>query len=529
MWSCSNVALFVISCILLLASIIVFILVLALPPVQKTNPPINPVFPPLLKDPAGFEQSFIQTPSGGFVLDAENSEDGAKPFVITVTKDGPIKNAILFSNLTPIGQPNLTVETVNTSRGFVFGVKKQTSVVALQVVDELFVVNAQQNHTRSVAIFNVDSGLVVVQNSVDKTTDPLVQGFRTHALLLSEQAILLPGVKYACVSVVNPGDFYSTSQFVASPPQEVMIGSTQEQTQNGYGWTGFVPSNFVALPTNFTSSALPIVFASFQLQEKNVPFTRTFEVDNLYARFPPRYIYNLNVSVKNENFAQVYVTDGLCNSAYNDINLVLPEATIVTPSNGETLNMNSWYAVYLAAKKTDFNGNNATVYVSANINELPNDNDNNNVGLEEDTRMRRIGWVRTKPNSATNFYSFIQSGDGIRRQTFYQEPVPVLTQNFVDGQTEILILSQIPPTSTEVVLQVEVTFEGPFLPSVLELKINNVQRVTLQGEQLYQIRSIAIPLTSTTIPFQIPVTVQMPAFGGTGNFQFNVLQFADDV
>ena len=497
---------FVVSCILFVACLIVFILVLTLPPKTKTNPPPTPLVDTRPGFPSGIGQSFANSPDGKIELFTES-----KPFGILLTTDGPIKNAFLFSNLSPDGSP-LAVEVKSTARGFTFEVALPTSVVALQVIDQLF-----DTGIRSVGVYNTQNGSLLYGTTISKTDDVLVNGFRSHALMTTEHVPLLPGVLYALVGVVLPGDRYVTANNIAQPIDSIKMApffSTE-------GQVGFVASNNLALPTNFSSAfQMTSPFASFQVQEKNL-LQAVFDVDTQSARFPPKYINGLKVDVMPN---VIFATPGFCSSVYNNGNIISQEATLeVIPI---PIVLNSWYAIYIA-DDSPVGTYSPELVASTNAAEIA-----------DFPRQRRVGWARSK-FLATEFFRSEQEGSGVRRTTIYMEPADEDTLNMTNAVPIPFRLELIPPTTTECQLQITAVFPqpGPLPATFFQLTIESeFERVvattvlTLIPQQSYQVQTITLPVDSSLIPARITARANWDGAGVPNpTCTFSILQYVEDL
>ncbi len=493
---------FVISCLLFVACLIIFILLLVWKPKQVVNAAVPPLVDTRPGLPSGLGQSFVNTPDGTIALTSS-----AKPFTVLVTKDGPIKNAFVFSKL-----EELSIETVPTSRGFIFEVALPTSIVSLQVIDQLF-----NNGVRTVGIYRMTDRVLLYSTTISKANDVLLQGFRTHALLPNEQIPLVPGVEYALVGQVLVGDRYVIASNIAQPIQNVKMAPFFGTE----GKVGFVASNSLALPSNFSSNfELTSPFASFQVQEKDV-LQPVFDVDTRYARFPPNYILGFQLSVTDTNTC--IAQRGLCNSSYNTGNILSQENILITTLPVKIAD--TWYAVYVADNSL-VGTHNPQLVISNNASEIP-----------DFPRQRRIGWARTKPESA-EFFKSEQLESAVQRTTTYMENASnEFFIGMVNNSSTAVPLSFIPPNATECQLQFILSFPQPgTLPQnfmYFDIRtefqlVVSTKTVRFFTNQAYQIQTLVIPIDSSLIPAQIIV---QPHFDGAAqpDCTLNILQYVEDL
>jgi len=497
---------FVICCILFVACLITFILVLSLAPKTKTNPPSVPLIDHRPGFPSGLGQSFVL--SDGVLKLAEPS----KPLSVSLTKDGPITNAFVFNNLEPIGFP-LIVETNNTSRGFYFQVSVPVSVVGLQIIDQLFT-----SGVRVIGIYDVNANRLLYTTTISKTVDQLIQGFRTQTLAIRDQVPLVPGVLYACCAVVLVGDSYVQASDVAQPIN-IMKMAPFFSTE---GEVGFVASNTLVLPTNFSSAfQLTSPFGSLQLQQKNF-LQSVFDVDTQYARFPPRYINGLRVDVTDASSA--IARPGFCSSVYDDGNILSQDQTLQVTLVAKA--PNTWYAIYVA-DDSPVGTYNPQLIISENAAEIP-----------DFRRQRRIGWARTKLLSS-EFFTSEQEGSGVSRTTIYMEPADQITLSLANAVPVSFRLGLIPPTADRTQIQVTAVFAqpGPLPDTVFQITVESVFQgvpsftvLTFIPQQSYQIQTMTIPVNSALIPASIRVRAN---FDGAGvpnpECTFSILQYVEDL
>ncbi len=486
---------FIVSVILFLFCVATFIVLMLVKPRTHTFvPQPDPNFRG--PRPAGLELSYLN--SDGNI----NIFDPAKPLRLEMTKDGIVKNAFLFAYLRRTFE-TIATETQEASHAFFFSVARPVTVVSLQIFDSIFALGS-----RDVGIFdttNIGTGQPLVLANVSKSLDPLFQGFRTHPLPLNQQVQLLPGILYACIALLEPGDFYPTAANFAQP-LNIMNMDVGAVIISGEGFTGRRVGNTLSVPANNAQNDNPNDYrimqslaspaASMQLQEKRVPHTSVFEVDTQFARFPPSYINGFKCEVLSNNL--IKVTPGVAASANGDANLWSGVDLSITVPTGTS---QTWYGIFVVDKSTVPGSYDASLVVSTNFNELRE---------VPSLRARRVGWARTPLGSGV----FIRSeteGTEVRRDTTFLELFDQrffgFTQN--DPTVQDLVLSNIPPTANECRVQLNAQFlsETDLPQTKLDVTIGD-NLIHLNLDQSFQILQTTLVIDTTQIPRQLPVSMQ---------------------
>lgn len=499
----THLILFIIVCIVFALCLSIFIAILVLPPQKVTTNPDPAIFPPqvgILSQ--GLQQSFDQ--GNGEI----HVSDEARPLQLDALANGPVKPCFVYTRITDLSPPEVT----GTSRGFTFYVLEPVAVIGLQVIDVLFAAGS-----RTVGIYNVSQRTLVCSSNVSKLTDQVVNGMRTRTLAINAQAILAANTLYACVAYVLPGDNYVLDTTFAFPPHEVVMDPLLDDLKLGAGYVGSVPSAALALPSNFLSTGPTSPFAGFQFQTKTKLFN-SFAVDTQFGRMPPRYVYGLNVTtVDVETFT---VGAGACSSIYDDANLLSPVPLTIVPAPA-TLVQDTWFAVYLADQT--FADNVVEILLSPNWLEAP-------ISQIPIDRMRRIGWLRTKPSS-TQLYLMEQQGTGVARKTFYLESAVFYTLTTTpiagDGTVLVFSLGLVPPTATSVRFQVHGEWGTP-LTNAYSIDFDNATMTFY--DQREQVQTITIPITQTVLAPQVTCTLHLPAGGANPiTLEWSVLSFTEDL
>ena len=507
-----NKQLYFFACLFFVALVVVFLILLLLPPLNHTNTPnVHNGNAELNSNDNAvvFKNSFKHSNGNIQILSPD------KPLYFTVTKDGPIKNAFVFASLFD-SQSGFAIETQTEAHCFTFSVTKPVFVVALQVMDTLFT-----SEVRQVGIFNVETNTLLCSGNVSKTLDNVYSGFRTHTLESSLQTLLVPHTLYACVALVLPGDYFTTSVAFARNINILNMDAfatteTSSTTVTGQGYVGRQVSNQLVVPTTTSQRSFSSPFASFQLQEKQVPNTKVFEVDTQYARFPPHYIQGFKVDILANNMIQV--TAGYCAAQYANANIVSQRKLTLQPFTG---NAATWYAVYIVDSNVD-GVYDPHLQISSNFTEL----------IDVPThRMRRIGWARSKPKSPS-FFQSEQEGTEVRRDTVFMEPVFQWENLLTDGAIGTLILDNVPPGASECRLQLTSNFfagsNSPQMPqSIFEITIGNIV-LPLFKNQEYQVSDITVPLDQSESPQFLQIA---PVFDSPDPcmFTFRITSYTEDL
>jgi hypothetical protein len=491
---------FVLCCVLFAAVVAVFITCLALPHKQSHLESDNAVFSGHAYNSKGLQQSFDQTIDGAFNLSSD-----ARPYAITATRDGPIRPAFVYTNLVPPGGTSaaFVLETFSTARGFVFQVNLPVAVVALQVIDQFYDAGVRQ-----VGIFDKSSQTLLAKASVSKSTDFVVNGFRTHALLPQEQILLTPGVDYVCVGLVQSGDYYEEAENVMYANNLVTFS----------GLVGSVTSGTLIAPTEFKSGFNTSPFAALQIQQKQIVNDVVWSVTTQLAELPPYFIVDCNVSTDANSV--ISVTSGYAESVFYESTLILQNDTALPfpPAASEV-----WYGVFVGAPDIvdvpiETRANNAQVFISANYVTAPQ---------LQTTLCRRVGWVRTKPQSS-DLWQMSQTGDSVRRTTQYKERAECFVSILDPNIPQQFLLALVPPNVSEVSFEIFVQQVGGFLPSSnFTVVFNDAYAVHCFGQQQFQIQNITIPIIDND---RIPLQIRLVSNASTNmQFQLSVTSFTEDL
>ncbi len=494
---------FILCCFFLAACIAVFIAILLLPPVNRTNS-LSEV---KLQDgrvgkPSGLQQSYTHSDGSIQILDA------LKPLDVSLKKDGPIKNAFVFTDIESKNQIQ-EVEVEKSVHAFFFSVRKPVTVIALQIIDSLYDAGERQ-----VGIFHAQSKSSVCTGNVSKENDMLLNGFRTHSLPITKQVQLLPNVLYACVGLVFVNDRVIVSNNTAFPANILRLNAEQNGIDDGF--VARMPSNELVFPPQRVGASFCSPFASFQIQEKQVPNTSVFAVDAQYARFPPFYMHGFKVTILPNS--TIHVTRGYCASVYGNANLVSENDLQIQVTD---LVANTWYAVFIV------DDNPAGIYgphleLSQNFAEL---------GRTENHRYRRIGWARTHPfNNA--FFTSEQEGVEVRRDTVYMEPVVQHEFEAQSGFESTFAISNVPPSTNECGLAIEAEFlemgDGAIAMSSFDIYLGDIL-YHMYPNQAYQMRNITVPIElHDTVP-RISFKTMFSNPDAICKFTLKVLNFKEDL
>ena len=454
-------------------------------PIQNTNFAI----------PSGINQSYMNTLNGTFQLMQ------SKPFVVNSRRDGPTKNSFLFSNMP------FTQVTNPASMGFTFYVYQEQIVVSLQCVDQYFLLGERQ-----VGIFEVGRRTELISASVSKTTDALVQGLRTHALLYQEQVHLFPGILYACVAQVPSGDYRSLEN----------TNSALFTNDVSFVGTCNIASTVLTLPNSFPSNPYQTSpFPGFQLRAATlVKVVPTFLVDTQSASMPLNYIADLNVEITQTSLR---LLPGACASQSGVYNVELFEPHFVENFAGMAFQPNTWYAIY-ATNKPD-----QPIVVSPNFPEPKL------TQSEIETMFfRRVGFAQTTQDP-TKFVACIQSGPETRRTMTFTHP-ELLTQSLElkDGAILPLPLDMIAPTANTCMLQVELFFDNSVdsTPAITLTFGSFRQMIAFKRNQSYQIAQLLLQLSEVYIPRATTLMCQFETpYSGPSipNARFTVLGYTEDI
>ena len=480
--------------VLIAVALLTLTIVYSVVPEASTVGPDQPIQNPNLSLPSGINQSYANSETGDLKL----AQD--KPFVVNTRRRAPTRSALLFSDIQfiPVTTPRST--------GFAFYVTEEQIVVALQAIDQYFL-----DGQRLVGIFAVGSRSLLVSANISKSTDALVDGFRTRTLLFNEQVRLQPNTLYACIGQVKPGDYQTLENKNTGLFTSAVVFSA----------TGSVNSSVFTLPTSFNGSTVTSPFPGFQLQRaKNDEFVPTFIVDQQTFSMPPNYIADCNVSVL-EDQKTVRVTPGICASFATVSNLILSSPyTLTAPSE---MQLRTWYAVYLV--RSLYGSTDTNVILSQNYPEpFPYTSPN--------VIYRRIGFVQTHSLDPTRLVVMTQNGPETRRMYRLSFPIPHVFPDVNNAQLITVPLHEVSPTCILCTLQVTLEFAINDRPlPVVELALGTTQFVMFRANQSYQVTQVTVPLTSEFIPHVIgilcaydpTVSVQKP------KITVEVLDFTEDI
>lgn len=478
--------------ILVAVALLTLTIVLSVLPKTVTNDPVQPVQNTNFAIPSGFNQAYTNSASGAFEV-IEN-----KPFVVNSRRQGLNKNSFVFSNMP------FTQVVAQTSVGFTFYVYQEQVVTGLQCVDQYFA-----SGSRQIAIFEVGRRVQLVNAQVSKVSDALVQGLRTHSLLYQEQVHLYPGILYACMGQVEPGDYRSLEN-----------ASTGLFTNDvSFIGTCSIASPILTLPNSFPSSAFATSpFPGFQLQTSTpLNFVPTFRVDEQSASMPLNYIADFNLEITHD---RLRVFPGAC-ASQNGVYNIQTFHNIDAAFAGMTFDPNTWYAIYVTNKQD-------TLLISSNYPEPKLTQSE-----LESIVFRRIGFAQTT-SDPTKFVPGIQSGPETRRtMTFTNPEARSQVVELKDGGAFVLALDMVAPTTTICTLQVELLFDNSVAatPSVLLTFGSQQQVISFRENQSYQIVQIVLLLSESLIPratsfncaFGQPFATSVP------KATFTVLNYIEDI
>lgn len=375
-----------------------------------------------------------------------NVEGPTLPFAVNMNKDGIHYNCATFSDTTGAIDSFLNRVVANT-----FTVTNPSKITNLQVIADFLHVDPL-DPTRVVAIYDTLTSEKLVSASVG-LEDPIIDGFYTHSVPLLEQVTLEINRVYAVVAEVRVKDFIARdTSFVQTASvvvlhQRAIIVSPSITLPNADQFSNDDPNN--------------LQFGSFQFV--NLILNQTvFQVDSRSQNpsFPINYVYNLNVQCETD---VVQLEPGLCmsdaqnnNMLNNTIGNLVISPQVVGVANGldvGTATKDQWYAVFLMTSTAQ--GLPPAGMLSLNR-QMPSFMP---VGYES---SKRVGWARSTSSDNVQFFRTLQQGNGTRRQTIYQAPLPVQSvRSFsvldIENETYFTIpLTLVSPTSSSVVLQITV-------------------------------------------------------------------------
>lgn len=481
--------------ILISIALLTLTIVFSVVPKTTTIPPTQPIQNTIFAIPSGINQSYFNTPSGTFQLAQ------SKPFVVNSRRDGPTKNSFLFSKM-----PFAKI-TTPASIGFTFYVYQEQVVVSLQCVDQYFLLGERQ-----VGIFEVGRRMELVNATVSKTTDALVQGLRTHAMLYQEQIHLFPGILYACVAQVFPGDYRSLDN----------TNSALFTNDVSFVGTCSIASTVLTLPNSFPSNPYQTSpFPGFQLRAATpVKVIPTFLVDTQSASMPLNYIADLNLEITSTSLR---LLPGACASQNGVYNVDIFEPQFLSNFAGVTFQPSTWYAVYATNKPEQ------PILISPNFPEPKL------TQSEIETMFfRRVGFAQTMADP-TQFVACVQSGPETRRtMTFTNPEYFAQSLELKDGAVFPLPLDMVAPTANSCTLEVELFFDNPTDPTpAITLTFGSFhQIITFKNNQSYQIVQLLLQLSEVFIPRATTLSCQFNTpYSGPSipNARFTVLDYSEDI
>ena len=373
-------------------------------------------------------------------------EGPTQPFAVNMNKDGVHYNCATFSDTTGAIDSFANRVVANT-----FTVTNPSKITNLQIIADFLYVDPN-DPTRVVAIYDTLTSERLVSASVG-LGDPIIDGFYTHSIPLLEQVTLDINRVYAVVAEVHVRDFISRAVSFVQTASVVILHQRAD-----------IVASSITLPTaDQFSNDDPnnLQFGSFQFV--NLILNQTvFQVDprSQNPSFPLNYVYNLNVQCDTD---VVELEPGLCmsdaqnnNMLNNTVGNLILSPQVVGVANGldvGTATKDQWYAVFLMTSTAQ--GLPPAGMLSLNR-QMPSFMP---VGYES---SKRVGWARSTSSDNVEFFRTIQQGNGTRRETIYQPPLPVqLVRSFsvleIENNTYVTIpLTLVSPTSSSLVLQVTV-------------------------------------------------------------------------
>ncbi len=423
-----------------------------------------------------------------------------KPFAVRMTQQGVHYNAATFSNSGAVIDSFLTRVVGNS-----FSSTQPITITSLQVVYDYMSADVSLA-PRQIAIYDLETRQQVVSGTVS-LTDPVVDGFFTHAIPNDQQPTLILDRHYAIVALIATNDFYARGRSVVQSSNVVVLRERTDVTSD----TLFLPN-----ADQFgNENAGNLQFASFQYV-KEVVNQLAFQVDvrSQNASFPKNYVYNLNVQV---NANTVALEPGICmsdaennNMLNNTIGNLILSPEVVGVANGldiGTLEASQWYAVFLITSTVQ--GMPPAGLLSKNRqmpSVLP-------TGYES---SKRVGWARTDDTLA--FLPMMQQGNGTRRQTFYVEPLPILgIRSFTPVQIDEeqyfqLSLPLVSPTCSSVVLNLQVENYRNSQPVTVRIREPNAQfDVVKVIANLFTVTmlTVEVPITDFNAPHKLEMALSM--------------------
>jgi len=477
----------------------------------------------LLRPVTTTKQTIVNTLQSAFDEGDGNVNVAVSVFPLSVisTREGIVKNAASLSN----GKPPLLGFLLNSSvMANGFKVNRFVHVVSLQVICDYL--RSTSDNARQVAIYNLDTREVLLESDVSRD-DPIENGFFTHHLPTDQHITLTPQVNYAICALGITSDLFCNGLTNAYSSEDVSLLSF-----------AFVPNTTLLqlpLASAFNPTSNNIMYASFQTSTTNKNAT-IFEVNPFlgYATFPINYVYNLNVQVQ-ESGVQLEPGFGLNNMQnQNMFNNNIGVLTIVPTDPGVPngidvgdgkLEPEQWYAVFL---------------ITSSVQLLPP------AGLlsknQQDPLMpigydawRRVGWARAN-DLGTNFLASQQVGNGTRRRTFYNDPIPeVFTRSFTPTDMETVLFFRLPldkvsPSATSCVLRMTVNNPNSN-PVNIEVRPigSNVVPWFLTVPIGLQIQDLNISIPSLPVPHAVEIAVQSEfSIGSNVDVTVAVVSYFDD-
>lgn len=487
-------SIFMILTLVFLAALVVMFIVLIILRFTRTHTTIVPEEPSL--------EELHQTGSAATNLVVSS---GVKSFRVTSdTRVQPIEDALRWG----LSQtPSETAVGSNQLAGFMFHTTTPTQVVALQFIPALF--NHPGPVSASVAIYDMVARVEItspLDRFIDLNNASVANGFLTHTL--TTPITLTAYKQYACVTLLQPTDLYLGFADAASINTVVVEGSASTPGATTFG-----------VPTTTGPTGDIKYYCSFQLTRVNEIGVNVFDVDLFtggVARMPPGYMRGLNVS--SQDGKTITVEQGVCLSAENAANIVLPVPISLLTQFGiggvdEPLPLltNYWYHVYVIGSSSLGLQPNGILSINPQSPNLKN-------ALGYDI-YRRLGCVRWRGSS---WDIMQQNGDNVTRTTFYSSMKEETTMQGPQSYTPVT-LTFVPPTAVSVDLGVACNMANSTNPLSTPIDVFvRFRQVSMVGEGPWTVsvqnaerffEHIVVAPDATTLPLQIACRIFAGTFG----------------